>query len=379
MRTLDDAPIGAARKLAGFHGLRAIAVLSVAAFHFVLLVPLLPDLRTFGIAFQLRVGVWIFFVISGFLLYRPFAHAHAGMSPEPSVPRYAVSRVLRIWPAYAVAVVVLSLIWHQHQFVYGGAKSFLVHLSLTQNFFRSEITHGLGPAWSLVVELSFYAFLPVYAWVIGRFARGREVWLVEVVGGVVLIAFGMVWQLASAGDIRWATMLPGFLPTFAIGIMLAVAVVHRRDFGVSVIARRPWWCWSAALVLLLAKGAIGGSDGFQPGFRLVNQLVYSSVAFLVVVPAVFGDGASLGNRVLRSWPFRQLGLVSYGVFLWSVPVIATVQWEWLPQGPGFPLRAVAVALVSLVVTLAVATASWFIVERPALRLKRFVPRSKSGV
>lgn len=363
-------PIGAAARLEGFDGLRAIAVLAVASYHFFQTVAVFPigAITAFDVGGQFRVGVWIFFVLSGFLLYRPYARAHAGAGGAPVWTRYARSRFLRIWPAYAVALAVLTYGWHRVPV--DGVGSFLTHLVLVQNYVPGQFLDGIGPAWSLVVEVAFYAVLPVYAAVIARFSKARDSWRVEVVGLAILAGFGFGWQVATVGHPLPATMLPSFLPTFAIGMMLAVAVVHHRDLGLSRLARRPAVCWTGALVLLVAKGVIGGFDFFERGFEFQHQIAYSAIALLVVLPAVFGDRNRVGNRVLRSWPFHALGVISYGVFLWSVPVMQAVQQEWIPLEPSFPGRSAVVALVTLAVTVGIASLSWFVVERPALALKR---------
>ena len=62
-------------------------------------------------------------------------------------------------------------------------------------------------------------------------------------------------------------------------------------------------------------------------------------------------------------------MISYGVFLWSIPVIQVVEREWIPLQPAFRGRSAVVAAASFAVTVAIATASWWLVERPALRLK----------
>ena len=365
-----DHPIGASARLEGFDGLRAIAVLSVASYHFFQTAAVFPTGATtaFDIGGQFRVGVWVFFVLSGFLLYRPYARAHAGAGRQPSPVRYTRSRFLRIWPAYAVTLVVLTYVWHR--VAIDGTNGFVLHLVLVQNYVPSQFLRGgIGPAWSLVVEVAFYAFLPVYAAIVGRYTKRRDPWTVELVSLAAVAVLGFAWQIAMVGHPLPATMLPGFLPTFAIGMTFAVAVVHRRDLGLSSLARRPAVCWLVALALLVGKGIVGGFDFFELGFEIQNQIVYSAVAALVVVPAVFGARDRLANRVLRSRPFHGLGLISYGVFLWSVPVMQAVQQDWIPLEPGFAGRTGVVAVVSVAVTCAIATLSWFVVERPALAFK----------
>ena len=371
--TEEAEPIGASPHLDGFDGLRAIAVLAVASYHFFQIAVVFPDPNSaaFDIGGQLRVGVWIFFVVSGFLLYRPYARAHANGGPAPSLSRYARSRFLRIWPAYAVLVIVLTYFWHRIDVQ--GWHGLLAHITLTQNYVPSQVpwhSHGLGPAWSLVVEAAFYVMLPMYAWIINRASdRHADVWPIEIAGLVGLVVVGVAWQFATVDHVILATMLPSFLPTFAIGMAFAVGVTHRRDFGLTRLATHPWACWTLAALLVVGKGVIGGFDFFALGFEFQNQIVYSAIALLVVVPAVFGDATRLGNRALRSPPFHLLGVISYGFFLWSVPVMQAVQGEWIPYHPAFWGRTAVVAVVSFVVTAAIATASWWIVERPALRLK----------
>ncbi|MGZ4804131.1 MAG: acyltransferase family protein [Acidimicrobiia bacterium] len=375
-----EKPLGAASHLSGFDGLRAIAVLAVALYHFSLTVPVFPGAQNgtysenaYSVSLQLRVGVWIFFILSGFLLYRPFASAHTGRRPDPSVRRYARSRVLRIWPAYAVALTVLTFVWHEIPF--HGGREFFVHLFLLQNYVSGQFTKGIGPAWSLVVEVAFYVTLPLFAGAVAWAARRLGTWRAEWIGLGAYVVIGLVWQTVTAGDALPAAMLPGFLPTFAIGMALAVCIAHGRDLGLSRVARHAGWCWAGALGILVAKGMIDGVDGFQPGFRVPQQLAYTAIATLVVLPAVFGRADGRPNRLLRSAPFHGLGVISYGVFLWSIFVIRAAQFEWVPIDPFFG-RTLLVGLVSLAAMVAIGTASWFVVERPALRLK--APRRASA-
>lgn len=359
-------PLGAARHLASFDGLRAIAVTFVMAYHFFYLVPVFPESQSLFVGLQLRVGVWVFFVLSGFLLYRPYAAAHAGVRVAPTLGNYARARFLRIWPAYAVALFILTFVWHRIEL--NDAPSFFIHLSLVQNYLRSEYAHGIGPTWSLVVEVAFYAFLPLYAGVVARSSASRNVWRAEITGLIGLMGFGVIWQVVAVDHRMWIALVPSFLPTFALGMGLAVAVVHGRSRGLSVLASRAWLCVTAAAALIVGKGLIGGADGFEDGFHAQNQVLYSAIAFLIVLPAVFGIWGGY-NRALQSRPFRAVGRVSYGMFLWSVPVIGVAQLEWIPLEPKFHGRSAVVAIVAFATTFVIGSLSWLLVEQPALRLK----------
>src|SRR5215211_5159432 len=116
------------------------------------------------------IGVTIFFLLSGFLLYRPFVSARLGERDRPTIPGYTRRRLLRILPAYWLALTVLAFwpgltqMWEPHDWVYYG---------LVQIYFPQWIAGGLLPAWSLAIEISFYAALPLIVLLMERPFMGR--------------------------------------------------------------------------------------------------------------------------------------------------------------------------------------------------------------
>jgi peptidoglycan/LPS O-acetylase OafA/YrhL len=123
---------------------------------------------------HLGLGLSLFFALSGFLLYRPFARALLCDSPWPDLRRYARNRWLRILPAYLVILVVLTVLVPGGQLrtpdgemVLGSLRSdpelLLRNLALIHNLSPSSLLTGIGPAWSLTVELCFYVVLPLVA------------------------------------------------------------------------------------------------------------------------------------------------------------------------------------------------------------------------
>src|SRR2546423_1191046 len=175
-----------------FDGLRAVAALSILVYHSGTLSRagegqsgLAPYLA------RLNVGVAIFFVISGFLLYRPFVAARAGLAPPVRLRDYARRRVLRIVPAYWVALTVLAIypglpgVFGPHWWVYYG---------FGQDYSVDTEIRGLGPAWSLGCEVVFYAALPLIAAAMGYAVRQRRraSWTLElgVLLGLSLLSVG---------------------------------------------------------------------------------------------------------------------------------------------------------------------------------------------
>src|SRR5207248_2134572 len=138
-----------------FDSLRAIAVLCVVGTHVLVSSGRVAvGSKVWEAGFRLNVGVTIFFVISGFLLYRPFVAARYAGRGLPAIPVYAGRRILRIVPAYWLALTVLAL-WPGLKGVLDG-HSFWVYYGFLQ-------IYGLGPhnggnyiVWSLCIEMAFY-------------------------------------------------------------------------------------------------------------------------------------------------------------------------------------------------------------------------------
>jgi peptidoglycan/LPS O-acetylase OafA/YrhL len=383
-----------------FDSLRAVAALSVVAFHaaffsgaFTSDSPLRPYLA------HLDVGVSVFFLISGFLLYRPFVRARLEDRPLPHVGAYAWRRFLRIAPAYWVALTVVSL-WLGFSMVF-TAGGIPVYYGFAQIYSSSHGLGGIAQAWTLCVEVTFYAFLPLWAagvrFVLGRIG-GR---LAGVQGELVLLAglwlLSLLWKLyalrhvdSSALDAGpWLMPLPNFLDQFALGMGLAVLSLRPPAF-MSAIARRPWiplLLAAAAYFAVCALIGLTGRLGQNAGDRtfLVRHELYSLVALGLIVPAIFGwERRDAVRRVLAWRPLLYVGLVSYGVYLWHYAIVLKTAHainHWLVEtvGLGLALRFVVYFVAGAVLSTAVASLSYFLLERPVLRLKRLVGPARMEV
>jgi acetyltransferase len=336
--------------LDGLRGLAALGVLTLHVWMFTVQHAHDPHELLSTLMGELRLGVILFFVLSGFLLAGPWVGAALDERPTPRLGRFAVRRAARIAPAYWVAM--LGSFW----LLAGSGHNYEVSLGqlpLFAAFGQTYVAATEGkldpPMWSLVVEVSFYAILPVVGWLLVRAARRGRMLLVC----AGLAGLGLAWSAAGVA-LAWQDTamdtLPTFLPVFACG-MAAAALLHRR-------APSPvlWWALVAAGVGLVCANALWHHQGTGFTGHVVRDLP-AAAGFAAIVAAA----AARPPAVLSSAPLRGLGTISYGLYLWHLPVLLWLQFTGL-FGSGFLLPWVEVAALSVVV----AVASWFLVERPVI-------------
>ncbi len=389
-------PAARRHRFALFDALRGLCVLAVVTFHVASITGAvgrgIAGKATMALAGQ---AVIVFFVISGFLLYRPFVAARAVGRPLPSVARFAARRVLRIVPAYWVALTTLA-VFPGITGVFSG--DWWRYYLFCQLYSRDALAQSIPVAWTLCVEVTFYAVLPLWALGARRLALGAgpRAWACgELVALALVGAGGLALQVAAArqavGEVL-ADALPGQAAWFAVGMALAVASVAAREQPARLaraVSDRPGACWLGAaaafagLVAMVPDGGllalVAAVDTAQPlGETLVKLALSASFGTLLVLPAVFGERAGgLPRRALALAPLAWLGTVSYSLYLYHITIAELLG---LRRDPGhFSATGLGLAdrlgpaptPVLLVLTLAVGTfvaaVSTRLVERPLLR------------
>jgi peptidoglycan/LPS O-acetylase OafA/YrhL len=344
--------------VAALDGVRAVAALSVVAYHaWLYTLPQVTaahrDSLSDQVLHELRLGLVLFFVLSGFLLYRPWARG-----TPPAAGSYALRRAARIVPAYWLALAGAVLLLWPHDAVPGvrlpAADDLWLFAVFGQNFAQDTLLKLDPPMWTLAVEVSFYVALPLLGALAIR-ARHR--------GGVVLVpiafaAIGLAYNRLLADDagvpLTLTKILPAVAPYFALGMLAAVprrvpAATLLIAVGVGLVVADGWWA---------ADAATRGSHDIA--LRIWRD-VPAAAGFALILAAI----AARPPRLLATAPLPWLGRISYGIYLWHVPLLLFLRaHDLLPLSPA---GALAVALGP---TLLVASASWYLVEQPAQRWAR---------
>ncbi len=318
------------------------------------------------------VGVDILFVLSGFLLAIPFAEAAEGRRGAVRMKNYYARRVLRVLPAYYIQVVLLTLLAHAG--LWGGPAdpgTLLLHGLMLHGLSPEVASRINGVYWTLPIEFAFYLVLPlIMPLLLGR--RGR-LWFGALVLGVLayrLIAFQWV-QDAPVGQKVWLMeQLPGRLDQFLFGAVAAVFALRRGWLdGRAVPSGR-----GGALALALVAAFVGWLYLLHGNFETYWEGAPLLYVWHMVIGVLVAGGilALLHAPAWLRWPLANplvafVGLVSYSLYLWHLPVIAWVDRFLLADHDGYllvPLLAIAGPL-----SLLVAALSYAITERPFLRLR----------
>ena len=368
--------------------IRAIALLAVIAAHSSFFMSLGGSNSLSHLRFDFSVRV--FFMISAFLLWRPWVRARLADWEPPSAAAFAWRRFLRIAPGYWLALTVIS-VWLGLDYVFSG-HGIWTYYGLLQVYQPGWAVGGLPQAWSLAVEVVFYAMLPLWGAVMRRLpAPSMRVKLrQELLGCAFLLVASLVYKLVvtATGAIDGRDGLPfqlntlTFLDDFAIGMALGVLSAFyegRTDLPrpLRLLDRYPSIPWAVAIAVLagtsLAVGLFGRvAQNISGPEYLARHYLLELIAVGLLLPALFGDPEhGLVRRFLAWRVLLYLGLISYGAYLWHFALLVqldrwgfgdvaakTGQWIWLVAG--------------LAGGVLLATISWYLFEKPILSLKGLV-------
>lgn len=372
-----------AHRFASLDGLRIVGALMVVTTHVGYAGGSAVSGPFAGLLARMDAGVALFFVVSGFLLYRPHARVLLGSAGEQERARtrdlrtYLRHRVARIVPAAWVAVLAAALLLPHGPEV--KAVDFVLIAAMIQIYVPHPSVAGLTQMWSLSTEVAFYALLPLLAWALGRVGGPRRAHRVlALLAATPLVS--LVWIVFTHDSLGGLTnlWLPAYLGWFGAGTALALWHEGRLTgtFGrtwVEDLIAAPGTLWAlAATLFLLLSTRVSGPFGLTPATEfetVVKNLGYTVFALLVVLPCVHvQDSGSRIVAALASRPMRELGAISYGVFCYHLIVLrlAELALDHVPfTGLTLPLWLITVAG-----TLPLAWLSHRYLEAPIMRRAR---------
>ncbi len=413
-------------------GVRAVACLAVLSYHVNLLA------RSYGIwrplhginnliaalAYFGESGVILFFLLSSFLLFLPYAKSMLFDSPWPSLRRFYLRRIFRILPGYFVALFLIALFFHS-EFLH---RSHWPDLWLFMTFrMDNALSQQLnGPFWTLAVEFQFYLFLPIIAWLFRLIVRrGTVHWrmLKLALCLFVMTAWGLLtryWGLSIADTPKLDFLIPHpvstalkpyiygdtgkFFEVFAVGMFMCMVYIYTQyapsaEYLNIRIRRLSPWILTVGLAILffLSLGHLyytcinpyNYTKDF-PVFPFLDPYIPTIVSYWLQWQAM-GYAISYGlcmwallyaspklKRPLE-WPLlRWIGLISFSLYMWHLPFLFLFLKDMLhnihQQGWKNIVEFGAFWCWALVVIIPISAMLYRWIEQPGVRLGELLIR-----
>ncbi|MBA3841352.1 MAG: acyltransferase [Actinobacteria bacterium] len=329
-------------------GIRALAVLAVVGLH-----ANLPGMHGGGI------GVDVFFVLSGYLITSILLR-EISSTGRIDRSKFYVRRALRLLPALVVAIVWTAVLdiaaARGGGHIAAAAPAALFYYANWLVSFRPDALGFLGQTWSLAIEEQFYILWPLLL-LIGAVRRNLTRWIPAFLVATVALRL-VAFKIEGSGVLTWT---PARTDELAIGAWLAALELRRAPLPRLLVS--PGMAWAATGVLGVAFLSFARVSGLAVAGGFIDV---ACLATMIVI-AHAAHGTSLLTRVLGWSPLVAVGRVSYGIYLYHYAILiylrANSSSEAKIIGVGLPVTAL------LTVT------SWFLIERPALRLKMRIARS----
>lgn len=402
-------PLGA---IAALDGVRACAALIVVAYH-VDLITRDSHLWEMSSANQLLSavvlsgfsGVTLFFVLSGFLLFMPYARSLLVDRPWPETRTFYLRRALRIMPGYYFSLFVFIMFWQPAYLEPRHWKDLLLFVLFLMDSTQSTFRQLNGPYWTLAIEWQFYILLPWIALGIGLIARRvRVAWRIGVASACLVALMG--WGLWSRAWGEWyiqhpaaATPLPRgifndilfvtygyggkFLEDFAVGMLAGLLFVYFRDPARAARVARPLRrlspaLWAVGLALLLFTSMRNHSQAAHVSWPFANS-VFLAWDWALEIGFALGYGCCImailyGSPRIKhifEWaPLRAIGLISYSLYIWHLPLLIAFKdhiaanLRQYPDAVVYGLYWVWVAAIIL----PFAAVAYVLIEKPGMRL-----------
>ena len=348
-------------------GIRGIAIILVMLYH--TRDPILPG----G-----HIGVNIFFVLSGFLITSILVDEWA-RHQRIDFRRFYLRRILRLFPGLIALVIAVVMIkyaadivgiyyWEGERSIWWSAAAAVFYFANWVKAFNLYELGALTHTWSLSIEEQFYVIWPLSLLAMLR-AGWRHITMIQVLAGAAIFSALLRLALFHRDGFERAydgldTRADGLLIGCMLSLAMSAGLTPRTRLGRSAVSG-----FAAAGALLLAYVSLFAEE--DAGWLFYQGgLFLTAIATIAVMYRFLLMPTGIWNAVLSSRFLGAFGLISYGLYLWHMPVYWAVNQLELPTVADVPLR-ISLSLVTAVI-------SYYVVEQPFLRLKDRLPVHKAS-
>jgi len=364
-----------------------------------------------------KYGVTLFFVLSGFLLFMPFAKALLFEHTWPSARHFYARRVFRVLPAYYLSLILIILLFQQQYLLPQHWKELGLFFTFFMDSSDATFKQLNAPFWTLAVEWQYYMLLPVLVlgmrlivWRVKQQYRllATVACLLGLIGwGIFSRYFGTYYMAQHPSETLLVprAMLEGilffiygvsgkYLEDFGVGMLLSLCFVYARHPSTSpkirtTLHKMSPWLWGTGLLCLFVMILWNYNQRYVNTWPLfsnallvthyyrISELCFSLCFGLCVLALLFGS-----ERLKRPFEWsalRWIGMISYSLYMWHLPLLLVfIQWgqPFLRGLP--PLLAYCVYwLWVLVIILPFCFLFFLWVEKPGMKFGERFKRQKA--
>lgn len=397
--------------IAALDGIRACAILFVITFHIDWTDQNYQKLWTWqsnplasSVAIAGGTGVTLFFVLSGFLLFLPYAKSLLFGGRWPLARTFYVRRALRIVPGYYLSLFILILFTQRSYLRLDHLPDLTLFLTFLMDSTSLTFRKINGPYWTLAAEWQFYMILPLLA--LGILLLVRRVKLQNRLRAVTFCLLGIImlglfvrfWGLYFQVHSDASFLVPRgvlnvllffsfgitgkYTEDFAVGMLAALCYTYAQKLPsdhrfVSTLRRYSLWLWGIGIVLLTFSAMWHFQDAqpawpflgpIMPYFQWLSEMILAFAFGMCILAVLFGPREL--QRPFAWMPLRWIGLISYSLYIWHLPFIVLFQTRILPLlSISNGLLAYALYWVwALVVIIPFCLLYYTFVEKPGMKL-----------
>lgn len=350
------------KRILSLDALRGYAILLVLFQHFPMVINnrIIDFMSKIGFAINSGyLGVQIFFVLSGFLITRILIKEKK--NNDVSFTRFYLKRMLRIFPIYYLSIIVFGILitWKDSTaaFFYISNYWFISH---------NRDSH-LIITWSLAVEEHFYLFWPLIIYKLDL--KTSKTIIKYILPAIALI--GTIFTI-GANDHEQAAKIVGNVTNIQIlSLCLGSYLAYIENKIISLKINEIWLLVGALIVLLVVGKFFNlASQSAVYSFAqyispLMKLLAYASFGVAVTILFININNSSVFAKIITNKPVKFIGKISYGIYLYHFPIFCLLNMTTFQAKSITLLQCIEGLSLSLIV----ATASFYIIELPLLKLK----------